>query len=201
MTYLSTSDKVDASRIGALGVCAGGGYSLAAASADRRVKAVAGVSMVCTGRLFTAVPKETLDALITQAGEARIEYAKTGNPKYFPYVAPLTNDSPVLMKEATDYYLTPRGGHPRSVNKFASWSYDILPSYDSFDKIERISPRPLLLIAGSTSDTLHFSETAIEKASGPKELFTIEGATHIDLYDRKADQAVPKLAEFYKSNL
>lgn len=201
VTYLTVIDKVDANRIGVLGICAGGGYSIFAASTDRRIKAVGTVSMVCVGGLFTAVPKETLDALLVQSGEARTEYAKTGEAKYLPFIAPLNDDSPTLMKEAHDYYLTSRGSHPRSVNKFAIWSYDILTGYNSFASIESISPRPLLLVAGAAADTLPFSQTALEKAAEPKELFTIEGATHIDLYDKRANDALPRLFDFYKKYL
>ncbi|KAF9346480.1 hypothetical protein BGX26_002005 [Mortierella sp. AD094] len=202
VTYLTLHEKVDAKRIGILGICAGGGYSIFAAATDPRVKAIGTVSMVDIGALFTAMPKEVLDGLIVQSGEARTEYAKTGEVKYLPYIPDqITEDSPVLMKEAADYYLTPRGSHPRSVNKFVLWSYDTIPTYDSFAKIDRISPRPLLLIAGTIADTLVHSQNAFEKANEPKELYTIEGATHIDLYDRKADKAFPKLTEFYKKRL
>ncbi|KAF9369034.1 hypothetical protein BGX21_006190, partial [Mortierella sp. AD011] len=134
VTYLTLHEKVDANRIGALGICAGGGYAISAASTDARVKAVGTVSMVCVGSLFTAIPKDALDGLIVQSGEARTEYAKTGEVKYLPYlpsIDQLTDDSAVLMKEGVDYYLTPRGSHPRSVNKFALWSYDTIITYDS----------------------------------------------------------------------
>ncbi|KAG9062745.1 hypothetical protein KI688_005051 [Linnemannia hyalina] len=202
VTYLATSDKVDPKRIGILGICAGGGYAIATASADARVKAVATVSMVDTGLLFArSIPKETLTSLVAQAGENRTEYAKGAEVKYLPYIPPVEKDSPVLMKEAHDYYLTSRGSHSRSVNKFALWSYDTLVAFDAFARIERISPRPLLVIAGTDADTIEHSRIAIAKAGKPSELFTIAGATHIDLYDRKVNDCVPKLTEFFKKSL
>ncbi|KAG0231733.1 alpha/beta superfamily-like hydrolase [Mortierella sp. GBAus27b] len=204
VTFIANHEKVDPNRIGALGVCAGGGYAIGAASTDARVKAIGTVSMVCIGALFTSIPSEALDSLIVQSGEARNEYAKTGQVKYLPFVpAPdqLTAESTVLMREGAEYYLTPRGAHPRSVNKFALWSYDMMPSYDSFTKIERVSPRPLLLIAGSKADTFEHSQKAFDKAKEPKELYSIDGATHIDLYDRRADDVASKLTEFYKKHL
>ncbi|KAF9933517.1 hypothetical protein BGZ65_004091 [Modicella reniformis] len=202
VTYLTCHEKIDANRIGYLGVCAGGGYSISAAATDPRVKAIGTVSMVCIGALFTAVPKETLDVLIVQSGAARTEYAKTGQVMYLPFVPDqITDDSPVLMKEAYDHYLTPRGSHPRSVNKFALWSYDLIETHDTFAKIERISPRPLLMVAGANADTIAHSQKAFEMAKEPKELHTIAGATHVDLYDRKVNEVVPKLTEFYKKHL
>lgn len=60
------------------------------------------------------------------------------------------------------------------------------------------------MIAGSNADTFRFSEDLLKKAASTnKELFTIEGATHGDLYDKPeyVDQAVEKAAAFFKENL
>lgn len=59
------------------------------------------------------------------------------------------------------------------------------------------------MIAGSKADTLYFSREAIEKANEPKELFVIDGATHIDMYDRPrfVPQAISKLTDFYAKHL
>jgi uncharacterized protein len=55
------------------------------------------------------------------------------------------------------------------------------------------------MIAGTDADTLYFSEQAIAKAGEPKELFRIEGATHVDLYDKPqyVGPAVEKLADYF----
>ena len=44
---------------------------------------------------------------------------------------------------------------------------------------------------------------AIEKAQQPKELFWIDGATHVDLYDKEEylPIAVAKLADFFGAHL
>lgn len=47
--YLTTLPYVDQGRIGVYGVCAGGGYALAAAQTERRFKAVAGISTTPMG--------------------------------------------------------------------------------------------------------------------------------------------------------
>jgi fermentation-respiration switch protein FrsA (DUF1100 family) len=56
------------------------------------------------------------------------------------------------------------------------------------------------MIAGSEADTLYFSQVAIKAAKEPKELFIVEGKTHIDLY-YDTTGVMPKLVEFMKKNL
>lgn len=65
-----------------------------------------------------------------------------------------------------------------------------------FAQIERISPRPLLLIAGENAQTLNFSQNAYKLAQEPKELMVIPGASHFDLYDRPqyVEPAVARMA-------
>ena len=68
---------------------------------------------------------------------------------------------------------------------------------------DTISPRPLLVIAGSKADTLFWSQEVHKKAKAPKELFVVDGATHIDLYDRPqfVTPAVAKLTAFFSQHL
>ena len=82
-------------------------------------------------------------------------------------------------------------------------SFGYLCSFDAFEFIDTVSPRPILLIAGTKADTLYFSQVAYDKAKEPKELFLVEGATHVDMYDKPqyVEPAVKKLTEFYKKYL
>jgi fermentation-respiration switch protein FrsA (DUF1100 family) len=100
-----------------------------------------------------------------------------------------------MMREGYEYYRTPRGQHPRSANWWLFRSIDPLAQYDSYAFINLIAPRPLLMIVGTEADMARFSRKATERFSGPKELYLIDGATHIDLYDREefVPQAITKL--------
>jgi fermentation-respiration switch protein FrsA (DUF1100 family) len=212
VTYLETRDEVDQEGIGALGICASGGYVPFAAQTDQRIKAVAGISGADMGDLFRkglggSGSPNTYKHLLEESNKARITEAK-GQPPPRIHIVPNTpeevpKDAPALYREGTDYYRTPRAQHPNSQNWFLTRSIDRIAEYSSYDRVDMISPHPLLMIAGSEADTRYFSEMAIEKAKEPKELFLIKGATHIDMYDRDkyVTPAVEKMSSFFKQYL
>lgn len=109
-------------------------------------------------------------------------------------------DAPSFFKSAASYYGTKRGNHARSDQRVPPSSYDLMIGYDSFNYQHLISPRPLLMIAGSEAETLHYSKTAVEGAKEPKEFFVVKGKNHFDLYDDLTESA-PKLVEFYANAL
>ncbi|OJJ32675.1 hypothetical protein ASPWEDRAFT_52843 [Aspergillus wentii DTO 134E9] len=210
VTFLSTRDEVDADRIGVLGICAAGGYACFAAQTDLRLKAVAGVSAVCSGEIMrtglieNSSDRDTLLQGLKAAGEARIAEAR-GEPVQVNQALPATlddvpKDAPHLYKELVDYYKTPRGQHSRAPGIYAITSLSYLANYDSFAFNEMVSPRPVLMIAGSDSATRYYSERAMEKTREPKELFIINGQTHAGLYD-DASVSGPRLVDFFGSHL
>ena len=111
----------------------------------------------------------------------------------------ITEATPELYREGYDYYCTPRAQHPNAPGKYVFSSLGLQMAFHAFIDVDAISPRPLLMIAGSEADTMYFSKEAADKAGEPKELYIIPGATHIDLYDRPqyVPQVVAKLTDFY----
>lgn len=101
-----------------------------------------------------------------------------------------------FFKDAAAYYGTERGMHPRSDHRVPPVSYDLMVSYDSFNFQHLISPRPLLMIAGSDAQTLHYSRSAVEHAKDPKEFYEVPGKNHFDLYDDLTETG-PKLVGFF----
>ncbi|KNG87083.1 X-Pro dipeptidyl-peptidase (S15 family) protein [Aspergillus nomiae NRRL 13137] len=214
VTYLSTlKGKVDPSRIGVLGICASGGYTSYAAQSDSRIRALATVSAACVGRMTRngglhkennkEVPQAIAGAL-QAAGQWRASLANNPNvepPAMFSSdISEIPPDADSFFKDAASYYGSKRGNHPRSDQKVPPSSYDLMISYDSFNLQHLISPRPLLMVAGSKAQTLHYSEDAVAAAREPKELFVVEGKNHFDLYDDLTVSG-PKLVEFFGKNL
>ena len=87
--YLTTLGFVDRDRIGALGVCAGGGFAVNATMVDRRIKAMGAVSAVNYGTMFRNgwdghdQPEKSIPLLDMAAGQ-RTEEAHGAETGYLP---------------------------------------------------------------------------------------------------------------------
>ena len=211
--YISAYPGVDADRIGALGICGGGGYTRNAAKSDKRFRAVATLSMFNSGLVrrngYMDTQLDSIQTRLKEASDARIREL-AGEIRYSGNVDldALTDES--ISKIPTDLY---REGmvyygkthrHPNSTFRYTTSSLMDLMRWDATDNIELIDV-PLLLMAGEKADSLYMSQEAFEKATGTtdKELFLIPGATHIQTYfvPEYVDQAVGKLTEFFGKHL
>ena len=118
----------------------------------------------------------------------------------------LTADTDEIQREFYAYYrtergeFTPKGASKESTTHPTLSSMSKFANFYPFNDLELIAPRPLLFITGDKAHSKEFSEDAYKKASEPKELFWVKGASHTDLYD-KADLIKDKLEAFFKANL
>jgi fermentation-respiration switch protein FrsA (DUF1100 family) len=211
VSFLTTAKEVDADKIGVLGICASGGYGLTAAATDHRIKAIATVSAADMGRQLRSggdgkQNPSVIQTMLDAAAAARTEEAKgkeAGSFPIFPENEAKAKGMGAHVFEGWEYYCTDRGQHPRSAKTFTWNSVDRIAAFDAFRFVNLIAPRPLLMIAGSVAETLWMTIEAYEIANEPKEVFLINDASHVALYDKKefVTPAIFKLLEFFRSNL
>ncbi|MFJ5309862.1 alpha/beta hydrolase [Streptomyces sp. NPDC088350] len=211
VSFLTTRDEVDPGRIGALGICASGGYALAATATDPRIRAVGTVGAVDISRQFRlgadgAQDPAVVAGMLAAASTARTAEARGAGVQRFP-LFPATEEEARAggphVHEGWEYYRTPRARHPRSAKALTWTSVDRIAAFDAFASVALIAPRPVLLIAGRAAVTSWMSVAAFQQAHGPKELAWIEGASHVDLYDKDeyVTPAVGKLSDFFGAHL
>lgn len=209
--FITGYPGVDETRLGLLGICGGGGYSLAAAQTDKRFKSIATVSMFNSGRVrrngYQDSQLNTIQERLRQASSAR-EQEKTGGSVLYAGDANLTDEQIAklpfdLYRQGYHYYWKTHA-HRGSTFKYTMSSLLDLMRWDATDQIELIT-QPLLMIAGSKADSLYMTGDAFAKATGTKdkELFKIEGATHIETYwvPKYVDAAIDKLTAFYSRTI
>ncbi len=212
--YLVTLPYVDEERIGVLGICGGGGYSINAAMTERRIKAVGTVTGVNYGRLmrgnFTALnPIAALEAMARQrTAEARGAELHVdnllANSVEEARAAGITDRDPL---EATDYYRTPRGQKPNGLNRSLLSHQAAAVGWDAFHLAEVLLTQPLCIVVGDKVGAFGAYRDGCEiierAASKQKELVVLEGWSHYNLYDKEEPVrlALAKLVPFYKENL
>ncbi len=187
--FLGSQPMVDRARIGVLGVCASGAFSLAAAQIDPRIKAVATVSMYDMGGAMREGLHKTMtdaDRRKALAGVAEQRWAEfDGAPvRYNALPETIDANTDPVTREFFAYYRMPRGRHPRSTTAISATSMSSFYQFRPFEHLDAISPRPVLLIAGENAHSRYFTEDAFAAAAEPKTLHIVPGAGHVDLYDR-----------------
>ncbi|HDS2071394.1 TPA: alpha/beta hydrolase [Staphylococcus aureus] len=203
--YFNTLDFIDDSRIGALGICAGGGYIIKAAQTEKRIKAVVGISAADIGQNFRKgwtgnQDEKDINPLLEQVAEQRKAEANGAPQKLVGFVPEEpTEDMDQETKDGWEYYRTPRAQHERSINQFPFISFDRIIEFTAFDLVDKLLTQPVLFIAGSEAGTLWQSENAYERALEPKDIHIVEGANHFDMYDKEpfVTEAVEKMNSFY----
>ncbi len=211
--FLSVQENVNPERIGVIGICGWGGMALNAAALDTRIRATVASTMYDMSRVNA---KGYFDA--EDSEEARYEKKKALNAqRIVDFVAgnyelgggvvdPLPEDAPFFVKDYYDYYKTPRGYHPRSLNSNGGWnktgcmSFLNQPILCYADEIRSA----VLVMHGEKAHSRYFGEDAFKKLTGDnKELLIIPGAVHTDLYDGGGKGAIPfdKLTDFFRKNL
>jgi uncharacterized protein len=209
--FITNYSGVDVNRLGVLGICGGGGYTLKAAQSDKRFKAVATLSMFNSGEVrrngFQNSQLATIQERLKKASDARAQEASGGKIIYAG-VASITDEEIAkiptdLYREGYEYYYRTHA-HPNSTFLYTMSSLLDLMTWDATTNMDLID-QPLLMMVGSKADTKYMTDEAFSKAtnSKSKELFIIDGATHIQSYYKPeyVNKAVTKLVDFFGKNL
>lgn len=209
--YLGLQFFADRNKIGIIGICGFGGMALNAAAVDKRIKAIATTSMYDMTRVMSkgyndSMKLEERAKMLEALSLQRWKDAEKGEPSYGQRNLPekLKGNEPQFIVDYFNYYRTPRGFHPNSVNSNGAWLMTNPLSFMNMPLltyIKEVSPRPILLIAGENAHSRYFSEDIYKAASEPKELLIISNANHVDLYDKLNIIPFDKLEDFFNKNL
>ena len=208
--YLTTLPYVDRGRIGAMGICAGAGYTANAAINDRRIRAVGTVSAVNIGQMFrngwdNSVKDADAAGLLAFGSQARTSDAHKTELATIP-LAPMHKEdasNPELV-EAWEYYHTPRCQHPNAPGFTLARCLTQIITYDAYNKAEAFLTQPILAVAGSMAGSKWMSDDLLVRAaSQDKRMHIVDGANHMSLYDvpRYVNEAVSVLAPFFGHTL
>lgn len=211
--FISKFSGVDTERLGVLGICGGGGYTIKAAQSDKRFKAVATVSMFNSGDArrngFMRSQTDSIAQRLQQAADARAKEIATGQVDYSPaFGSGMTPEQVAALpyemyREGYEYYAQSHA-HPNSQTNYTLGSLQDLMTFDVNTNVELIN-QPLLMIAGDKADSLYMTEEVFKNATGTKdkELFLVKGATHIQTYWKPeyTGQIANKLGGFFSQKL
>ncbi len=213
--FLSLNDRVDPDRISIIGICGWGGMAINAAALDTRIKATVASTMYDMTRVnangyFDSEDSEEARYQKKAAMCAqRLEDLKAGEYKLGGGVVdPLPDDAPFFVKDYYDYYKTNRGYHPRSLNSNGGWNVIGCESFinQPILKYSNEIRSAVLIVHGDKAHSYYFGKDAYNnmvknsKYTENKELLTIPGAVHTDLYDGGGKNAIPfdKIDEFIR---
>lgn len=208
--YLSNLDEADPDKIGIIGICGFAGFGLNAAAIDTRIKGTVTVTMYDMTRVsakgyFDSMDENQRYELKEQLNKQRTEDFKSGTYKKSPGLPDkLTGDEPQFVKDYVGYYKTKRGFHPRSIGSNGGWNATSALSLINMPILAYSSEirNAVLMIHGEKAHSRYFSEDAFKKLKGKnKELYIVEGANHVDLYDNLEKIPFDKIEKFFKDNL
>lgn len=212
--YLQSLPYVDAERIGAIGVCGGGAYTVHAAITDHRIKALVSITGVNYGRLireaFAQFKPLEMAKNIAQMRTAQAQGAARDAANLLPEsvaAAQKAGITDIDVLEATDYYKTARGQQPHgATSQLMSFSGAAM-GWDAFLNAEVLLTQPLMVVIGDKPGSFAAFRDGWEiysrAASTNKHMVVAEGWSHYDLYDQPEPVALAmaKLVPFFKDNL
>ncbi|WP_084512920.1 alpha/beta hydrolase [Nocardia mikamii] len=211
--YLVTLPYVDADRIGVLGICGGGGYTLAAAKTEKRFKAVVSITGVNFGRMQRETSGQDGGPIAALRGIAEQRTAEArGADSVANDILPSSAEQAqqvgdIDIIEAYDYYRTDRGRAKNGCTTFEVAHGSTALGWDAFHLADELLDQPLLIVIGDKQGgfgAYRDGHEIYEKAaSADKQLLELPDVSHYDLYDRPkgAGEALKKVVPFFADKL
>ena len=208
--FLSNHPDVNPDKIGIIGICGFGGFGLNAAAIDTRIKATVTVTMYDMTRVTAKGYFDSMDENARYELKESLNKQRTEDFKNRTYAkAPglpdkLTGDEPQFVKDYVGFYKTKRGFHERSIGSNGGWNVTSSLSLINMPILAYSSEirNAVLMIHGEKAHSRYFSEDAFKNLKGSnKELYIVEGANHVDLYDNLEKIPFDKIETFFKTYL
>lgn len=200
VTALLARPELAGQKVYGVGVCAGGGYMAHAVAHDDRFSGFAGVAGVYSDRDKTrAWMGEGYDAAKARAQAAQARFEATGEAETIPAVAQDLGDVAMPLKEAYDYYGTPRGQVPNYVNGFAVQSRLYTLDFDVQTLAADIKV-PTLIVHSQNALAPSLAEAFFARLTAPKQQLWLESQGQIDFYDdpRLINAATDAIDAFFR---
>lgn len=202
ITYASVQSGVDPNRVGVWGTSFSGGHVLVLGATDARVKCVVAQVPFISGSL--ASPRGAMAEMMNASLAAdRVSRLQGGAPAMLPII---TNNpaQPAVLGTPDAYEFTMRhmGDAPTWRNEVTLRSMELSGAYEPGSYIDRIGPKPLLMIVGKR-DHLTLPEVALKayaQALEPKELLLLDGG-HFDPYERLQAESSAAAANWFAKHL
>lgn len=205
ISYVRTRQEVDRERIGVWGSSYSGGHALVVAAVDQRVKCVVAQVPTISGwraaqqRLSTA-DLASQQEWFTEAREARFA-GETGSS--IPMISPNPSDK-VAYPGADSYeYMSGQGQIcPNWRNEVTVRSLELARTYEPGAFIERIAPKPLLMIIADADAVTPTSlqQEAYQRALHPKRLLMVQGG-HYSVYTNYLEETRKAAADWFSQHL
>ncbi|MFG1949193.1 alpha/beta hydrolase [Nonomuraea sp. NPDC048826] len=203
VSFLRSRPEVDGERIGAVGICLGGGYALKFAAFDPRVKAFAGIAGAYNNPYAMRAGMD-YQAALASFTEALERQDQGGPVAYLPVVAE-EGEAAMPGEEPYAYYGTGRSASAHWADRVTRASVRELITMDNMMGADFLSPKPALIVHGVVDRfcSPEGAEEAYKRLDEPKKLVWLDARQHIDLYDQEpyVTQAVEATAEFLHEHL
>lgn len=218
ISFMGTLSFVDRDNLFGLGVCASGGYMALVATTDKRLKAIASISGMMGNKAsyFETMDRGTVTAVIAAQNAGRQKTYETGEVDYVDALgmgaeAEAVKDG-ATPSEGYDYYMTARAGaqtYPNYSHLAPSFMLEAPMLADATSYAPYLYTPYIGIVGAKAMDPTYaqlatgpLTKNFFDQASEPKQFVEIEGASHVDLYDKVpfVANAIVAMDDFFKQH-